>query len=208
MKAARRRRLLRLTVPLVLLVAIVVVAAVILTGKLIIPAISGKMYPLHYQQEVATVAQTYHVDAYLLTAVARTESGFNPEARSSAGAVGLMQLLPSTAKWVTGLSSWKGSTKPTLTDPQDSLELGACYLSYLLHTFGDTTTALAAYNAGQTNVHNWIKAAGGTDILKQSDIRFPETQAFVSRVQRYKALYEKAHPNAFPAEATQAPGET
>jgi soluble lytic murein transglycosylase len=119
-----------------------------------------------------------------------------------------MQLLPSTAKWVTGLSSWKGSKNPALTDPQDSLELGACYLSYLLRTFGDTTTALAAYNAGQNNVRNWIKAVGGTDTLKPADIRFPETQAFVSRVQHYKALYEKAHPNAFSAKAAQTTGET
>ena len=95
------------------------------------------------------MAEQYDLDPYLVAAVARTESGWDPEAVSHAGAVGLMQLMPDTAAWITGLESWQGGDDPDLTDPEDSLELGACYLAYLVKYFGgDIRLALAAYNAG------------------------------------------------------------
>ncbi len=193
----RRRRLLLVVIPLVVIVAIVAVVAGLLTGRLVVPAVSGKVYPMRYEKEIAAVAKTYNVDPYLLAAVARTESGFDPEAKSHAGAVGLMQLLPSTAKWVTGLSGWKGPDNPALTNPQDSLELGACYLAYLQRTFDNPIAALAAYNAGQNAVRGWVEKAGGSDSFGPEDIPYPETREFVRRVQRYQSLFQRAHPDAF-----------
>jgi soluble lytic murein transglycosylase len=195
----RRRRFLLVLVPLLVVVAVAAVVVALLTGRVIVPAVSGKVYPLHYEKEIAAVAKTYNVDPYLLAAIARTESGFNPDAQSHAGAVGLMQLLPSTAQWVTGLSNWKGPKKPVLTNPQDSLQLGACYLSYLQRTFDNPTAALAAYNAGQNAVRGWVQKAGGSTSFGLKDIPYPETQQYVQRVQRFQALYEKAHPKAFRA---------
>jgi soluble lytic murein transglycosylase len=195
----RRRRLLRLVIPLAVLVAIIVVAVGSITGWVVIPGLSGKVYPIHYEKEIAAVAEKYDVDPYLLAAVARTESGFDPDAKSHAGAVGLMQFLPNTAEFVTGLDSWKGPKNPALRDPQDSLELGACYLAYLLRRFDDQTAALAGYNAGPNAVAGWIEKAGGADSFTAEDIRYPETREFVRRVVRSQALYEKAHPDAFSA---------
>jgi soluble lytic murein transglycosylase len=192
----RRRGVLRLAA-LIVGVIVIVVVIVVVTGKVIVPGISGKMYPIHYQKDIATVAQKYDIDPYLLTAVARTESGFDPSAQSHAGAVGLMQLLPSTAKWVTGLDSWKGPKNPALTSPVDSLELGACYLAYLQGSFDNPVAALAAYNAGQGIVRQWVKSAGGSDSFGSEDIQYAETREFVSRVQQAKARFEKAHPDAF-----------
>jgi soluble lytic murein transglycosylase len=201
MRVARRRRrsrrLLRLVIPLILLAIIVVVGVTVLTGRLIVPKVSGSLYPIRYEKEIAAVAKKYDVNPYLLAAVARTESGFNPEAASHDGAVGLMQLLPGTAKWVTGLDSWKGPANPALTDPQDSLELGACYLSYLMRTIANSTAALAAYNAGQGIVGDWMKAAGGADSFGPEDIKYPETKEFVRRVEHYRSLFEASHPDAF-----------
>jgi soluble lytic murein transglycosylase len=195
----RRRRLLLVAIPLLVLVAILVVAAVILTGRLVVPSISGKLYPIKYSSVIGAVADKYNIDPYLLAAVARTESGFNPQAESGDGALGLMQLLPSTAKWVTTLDGWKGPKNPTLIDPQDSLELGACYLAYLQHTLEPPIAAIAAYNAGQGNARQWVKAAGGADSFGAGDIPFPETKEFVRRVNYWRALFEKAHPHAFQA---------
>ena len=195
----RRRRLLLLAIPLIVVIAVIALMVTLLTGRLVIPGFSGKVYPIRYEQEIATVAQKYQVDPYLLAAVARTESGFDPQAKSEDGAVGLMQLLPKTADWVTTLDGWKGPKKPALTSPTDSLELGACYLSYLQRTLGNPTAALAAYNAGQGIVKQWMRDAGGANSFGTTDIRYPETQEFVKRVTTFQALFRKAHPNAFSA---------
>jgi len=182
---------------------VVVVAAIVwvgvsaMTGRMVVPVVSDRIYPLVYEDEIAAVAEKYDLDPYLVAAVARTESGFDPDARSHAGAVGLMQLLPKTAEWVTSLDSWKGPDNPALTNPQDSLELGACYLAYLQRILDDPTAAIAAYNAGQNAVRGWIKKAGGSASFGMEDIPYPETQEFVRRVERYRTIYQKVHPDAF-----------
>ena len=198
----RRRRLLRLGVPILVLVVIVALAVVIVTGRLVIPSITGKVYPIKYESEIGAVADKYGIDPYLLAAVARTESGFRPDAESGDGALGLMQLLPSTAKWVITLEGWKGPKNPSLTDPHDSLELGACYLSYLLHRFDNPTGVIAAYNAGPNKVASWIEQAGGSDSFGAADIPFSETKEFVRRVNYWRAMFKKAHPHAFTTSTT------
>lgn len=198
----RRRRLLRLLIPLVVLVAIVAVAITIITGRLVVPGISGKVYPIKYESEIAAVAEKYGLDPYLVAAVARTESGFDPSAKSGDGALGLMQVLPKTANWLVTLDSWKGPKDPALTDPRDSLELGACYLAYLQRTVDPPLAAIAAYNAGQGNAGQWVKAAGGADSFGIDDIPFPETKEFVRRVNYWRTLFQKAHPHAFAAPAS------
>jgi soluble lytic murein transglycosylase len=181
----------------VVVAAIVAVVALTLTARLVVPSVSDKIYPLKYEDEIAAVAEKYDLDPYLVAAVARTESAFDPDARSHAGAVGLMQLLPKTAEWVTSLDGWKGPDNPALTNPADSLELGACYLSYLQRILDDPTAVIAAYNAGQNAVRGWIEEAGGSESFGIEDIPYPETQEFVRRVEHYRALYQKVHPDAF-----------
>jgi soluble lytic murein transglycosylase len=211
MKGSARRRGRRLQlafgigIPAVILVAVVILVVAAMAGRVVVPGISGKVYPIKYQSEIETVAQTYHMDPYLVAAVARTESGFNPTARSGAGALGLMQLLPDTADWVTTFDSWKGPKEPVLTDPKDNLELGTCYLSYLLHRFDTRVAAIAAYNAGPNRVASWIEKAGGADSFTAADIPYKETRDFVSRVDHWQQLFKKAHPNAFVAAAAPFP---
>jgi soluble lytic murein transglycosylase len=196
---ARRRGLLRLAVLLMVVAALAVAAALIATGRWVVPEVSGQVYPIHYREGIARVAERYDLDPYLVAAMVNTESGYNPEAVSSAGAVGLMQLMPDTADWVTGLPGWQGGDSPDLSDPDDNLELGACYLRYLIDMLGGgTRPALAAYNAGQGVVGGWIAAAGGEDRFDLDDIVYPETRAFVERVERYWELYARVHPDAFP----------
>ena len=195
----RRRRLLWSVVVLVVLAGIVTVAALLLTGYTVVPGLSEKIFPINYEEDIALAAQKYGQDPYLIAAVVKAESGYDPEAVSRVGAVGLMQVMPDTAAWVAGeLSLWQGDADVDLLDPSDNVELGACYLAYLGQTFGDgTQLTLAAYNAGPGTVAEWIEAAGGQEEFDLADIRFPETRHYVERVEHYRLLYMRIHPDIF-----------
>ena len=142
-------------------------------------------YPLHYEQIVRGHAKNYDLDPALLAAVIYQESKFQADAKSSSGAIGLMQLLPDTAKGIavhTGGSRFQVSD---LDDPEINVRYGSWYLRHLLDKYGDEKDALAAYNAGQQNVDEW-RAEG-------KDIQFPETRAYVKRVEHLKHVYARAY---------------
>lgn len=116
-----------------------------------------------------------------------TESKFNPDARSSAGAVGLMQLTPATAR---GIAEYTHGTKfqlSDLTNPDINVRYGAWYLEHLVQKYGDEKLALAAYNAGEANVDRWQSLHEG--------IQFPDTRAYVDKVETLKKLYRRIYPS-------------
>ncbi len=200
----RGRRVASLMVTsVVVLVALAILTALTLTGRIVIPVISAKLFPIHYQEEIAQAAAKYGQDPYFVAAMVRAESGYDAQAKSGSGAVGLMQLMPATAEWVASKSkAWPEGESPVLTDPVDSLELGVWYIDYLGDMYGQGgLLALAAYNAGLGNVDEWIEEAGGPESFDVSDIPFPETRQHVERVQHYKELYERIHPDVFSASA-------
>lgn len=154
------------------------------------------MYPLRYEDEITASAATHGVDPYLVTAVIRSESSWDPEASSYQGARGLMQLMPETAQDMVakGLVDGKRYSYENLEDPTVNIEYGCAYLSYLLTYFnGATDRAIAAYNAGMGNVDGWAKQ----DKLLHNAITFPETQAYLVRVNMAKARYQELYPQAF-----------
>jgi soluble lytic murein transglycosylase len=109
-------------------------------------------YPLRYSEIVRGHAANYRLNPALLAAVIEQESKFNTDAKSSTGAIGLMQLQPSTAK---GIAVRTGGSKFVVSDlynPEINVRYGAWYLRHLLDKYGDERIALAAYNAGQKNV--------------------------------------------------------
>jgi len=127
----------------------------------------------------------YDINPALLAAVIEQESKFRADAKSSAGAIGLMQLLPDTAK---GIAIHTGGSKFVLSDlynPEINIRYGAWYLHHLMQRYGDEKTALAAYNAGQQNVDRWRAEGKG--------IEFPETRAYVDMVERLKGIYRRAY---------------
>src|SRR4029079_10138403 len=109
-------------------------------------------YPLRYEQIVRGHAHNYDLDPALLAAVIYQESKFKANARSSSGAIGLMQLLPDTAKGIAVPTGGNAFTVDDLYNPEINVRYGAWYLRHLLTKYGDERTALAAYNAGQDNV--------------------------------------------------------
>ena len=163
----------------------VVVALVVLQNPKAPDFVQRLRYPLKYRQIVRGHARNYDLDPALLAAVIYQESKFDADARSSSGAIGLMQLLPDTAR---GIAARTGGTRfvvEDLLEPELNVRYGAWYLRHLLDKYGDEATALAAYNAGQTNVDRW--RAEGTGI------RFAETRHYVARVQELKRVYARAY---------------
>lgn len=154
------------------------------------------MYPLRYEDEITASAAAHGVDPYLVAAVIRSESSWDSEASSHQGARGLMQLMPETAQDMVakGLVDGKRYSYENLEDPTVNIEYGCAYLSYLLTYFnGATDRAIAAYNAGMGNVDGWAKQ----DKLLHNAITFPETQAYLVRVNMAKARYQELYPQAF-----------
>ena len=142
-------------------------------------------HPLRYEQIVLGHAKNYRLDPALLAAVIYQESKFDPDARSDQGAIGLMQLLPGTAK---GIAERTGGTKFRVADlynPELNVRYGAWYLRHLLDKYGSERTALAAYNAGQANVDRWRK--------RGLPVQFEETRDFVSHVESLKKTYRHAY---------------
>lgn len=142
-------------------------------------------YPLRYEEIVRSHARTYELDPALLAAVIYTESKFRADARSSAGALGLMQLLPDTAQGIAVRTGGDGFVVADLYDPEINVRYGSWYLRNLMRKYGDDRLALAAYHAGQGNVDGW-RARG-------VDIQFPETRAYVDKVARMREVYARAY---------------
>jgi soluble lytic murein transglycosylase len=151
-------------------------------------------YPLHFEQIVRVHAKNYDLDPALVAAVIYAESKFDPATRSSAGAIGLMQLLPETAQGIADRTGGTHYTVADLADPDINVRYGCWYLRHLREKYrgsGDSTRlALAAYNAGQANVDEWIRE---TPESEQVAIPFPETRAYIDRVLHLRDLYRRAY---------------
>jgi peptidoglycan lytic transglycosylase len=133
--------------------------------------------PLRHEDIIRQQAAQKDVPADLIAAVIYSESRFRDQT-SHAGARGLMQITPSTAKVIEGLSGGQTFKFEDLSDPDINIRYGTFYLHYLIEKFGDNeVAALAAYNAGETNVTAW----GGSN-LQLDDIPFPETRGYVEDV--------------------------
>ena len=151
-------------------------------------------YPLPYQKEIFYYAPQAGLDPYLVAAVARTESKFNSEAVSSQGAVGVMQLMPDTAKWIAETSGIKFE-KDKLSEPDYNIRLGTLYLANLLTEFeNNIILALASYNGGRGRVRQWLEEDRWSGELETiSDIPYGETREFVKRVLRSYRIYSEIY---------------
>lgn len=152
------------------------------------------LYPLGYWGLVQEQSARYALDPYLVVALIREESAFGERIVSSSGAVGLMQLLPTTAN---GLANdARKSTEPvTLDVPPTNIALGTRYLAMMIEEFkGNRARALAAYNAGPNQVRRWLERLGDrVDDEFIEEIPFVETKTYVKRVlgsyYRYRTQY-------------------
>ncbi len=142
-------------------------------------------FPLKYAENVKNNAARYNLDESLVFAVIKAESGFDKEKVSSKGAVGLMQIMPKTAEYVS--KEFFSGRKFDLTNPGDNIELGCFYLAYLAEKFDNREEILAAYNAGEGNVKLWKSRVKRS--LAEEDIPFPETKKYVRKVIQFSKVY-------------------
>ncbi len=146
--------------------------------------------PLRHDDIIRQQAFEKDLDAALIAAVIYEESRFRDQT-SHAGARGLMQVTPETADFIARRSGGVRFKQSDLATPQINIAYGAWFLRYLIdHYDGNETLAIAAYNAGQTNVDEWVEAAGGPeDFDAARDVPFPETRAYVQNVQERRGEY-------------------
>ncbi len=156
------------------------------------------LYPYPHQDVVEMYAAKFHVDSTLAASVILNESKFQNDVHSHRGAIGLMQLMPDTAKWISEQIDEPDFSVDQLHDPVTNIRYGVWYLSSLQDEFqGNAILMLAAYNAGRGNVQQWMLEYGwDMDFHDIEQIPYEETRAYVRSVLknqiRYQELYGKS----------------
>jgi soluble lytic murein transglycosylase len=174
--------------------ALVVIAAIAIIAVIVAPTVNRIVrnlgLPLEYRAMIREQAREKHLSAALIAAVIYAETKF--DARTSpAGALGLMQIEPATAEFLAQRSGGVDFRIADLADPGVNIAYGAYYLRYLLDRYDhDETLALAAYNGGETNVDGWLAEAHAANVrFTVASIPFPETRAYVQRVENAQREY-------------------
>lgn len=159
------------------------------------PQFGRLYYPYNYREIIEANAAEFGVDPLLVAAVIRVESKFNREAVSSRGALGLMQVMPATARWIAPQIGLPELTEAQIMDPAINIRLGTWYLANLSSEFdGRLDIIIAAYNAGRGQVNQWLgEQIWSGSFADRANIPFPETRHFLFKVRasydRYRALY-------------------
>ena len=190
-RTAQRRRRIGAILAVALLTGLVVVLATPVFDK----AVEEITLPLRHEDVIRQQAADKGLDPALVAGVIYTESRFRDQT-SPAGAKGLMQITPATAKDIARKSGGTAFELGDLSTPQVNISYGTFYLRYLLDRYsGNETLALAAYNGGEGNVDRWIDAATQRgESFEVADIPFRETREYVGRVQDAEREYRKTYP--------------
>ena len=151
-------------------------------------------YPTDYSEYVEAAAAEYNLEPALIFAVIRTESSFNPEAISEAGAYGIMQVMPSSFEWLQEKRGTEGQySTEDLLDPAVCIDYGSYLLRYFYDYYGNERCAVAAYNAGFV-VSDWLSDSRySSDGETLEAIPYPETDSYVDKVESAKEMYIKLY---------------
>ncbi len=153
-----------------------------------------ELYPLKYEAYVEKAAQKYGVEEALVFAVIHTESHFDEDARSHAGALGLMQIMPATYEWLQTHIPNGENLSGELSEPETNIEYGVYMLSILLDKYKDETTAICAYNAGMGNVDKWLADSQlSFDGTTLANVPYTETANYAEKVCAAKKIYKKLY---------------
>jgi len=183
------KRLFRRFFGIVLTVVLVLFGADYGLGKL-----GQYLYPKTYGEFVEAYAAEYGVDTDFCYSMIKCESNFKPDAVSSAGAKGLMQMTPDTFAWVCGKLYGYEVDGELLFDPETNIKCGIWYLSYLQQEFAGEREVIAAYNAGPSHVKEWLSDSRYShDGKTLSSLPFKETENHIKKVQSAKNIYKKLY---------------
>ncbi len=173
--------------------AIVLILCMIIAFLNIPIRIQKIIYKKDYEEYVQKYAQEYNVDENLIYALIKAESNFNSKAKSSKDAIGLMQLMESTAQDVckkTDLQISSDELSEKLLEPDININIGTKYLSILIQKYGNIEIAITAYNAGIGTVDTWIeKGIINADGSNVENIPYKETNNYVRKILRDYKIY-------------------
>jgi len=169
---------------------LVVLFFVVINNNFDLWSIRRNIEPVKYQAVIDKYADKFSLEPELLAALIYVESRFDKYSRSSKGAIGLMQLMPSTAFWVADELGYHDFKLEDLKDPELNIKFGSWYFAYLHQKFdSNLVKTIAAYNAGESNVRSWIRAGWDGNIKER--LPYKETDNFVRRVISTKDYYKK-----------------
>lgn len=153
------------------------------------------LYPVKYEDSVLKYSEMYDVDPNLVLAIIKVESKFKSDALSSKGAIGLMQIMPSTGVWASEKMKIEGFEENDLYDYDTNIHIGTWYISSLIDEFdGDIRNAVASYNGGMGNVKSWLEDESySQDGINLSEIPFPETSNYVEKVIKAQGIYREIY---------------
>lgn len=172
------KKSIRIFSSLVLIIAIVFVSLYFIRS----------LFPVRYTEEISSACEEFNVSTELANALIKAESNFNPDAKSPAGAKGIMQITKDTFDFC---NTSLGIGKADILNPKQNIRAGVWYISYLLEKYnGNTENALAAYNAGMGNVDKWLNDKRYSDDGKTlKRIPFSETAHYIEKIKRYRIIY-------------------
>lgn len=162
-------------------------------------AILRNYFILDYQDEIIVYSKNSGVSPDLISALIFVESRFEPQAESHKGALGLMQVMPTTGEWIAEKLDWSFFKKVDLLDPEKNLAAGTWYLGYLKQRFaGNEFLALASYNAGARYVKYWIdQEIWQGEAADVEQIPFPETRQYLIKIMWLRKVYRYLYPELF-----------
>lgn len=152
---------------------------------------SNFRYPLSFKAEILEYSKKYDLSCEFIASVINAESGFNKNAVSNKGAVGLMQIMPKTAQYIAQKLGEEYSYE-NLFEPKTNIRYGVYYLCYLKQKFEDEQVVLCAYNAGEGVVMGWLgDEKYSSDQKTLIDIPYPATRQYVQKVLSMEKVYAK-----------------
>lgn len=175
--------------------ALIIIGIMILAAANSFKWIGRTLYPISYKEYIIKFSEKYDVDPFLVSAIIRIESKYYSSAVSNRGAMGLMQILPTTGRWAAENIGISGFYDQMLFEPETNIEIGCWYLNKLFKQFdNDLELVLAAYNGGSGNVSRWLKDIEYSSDGKKLDIiPFKETEQYVDKVFKSYEVYKKLY---------------
>ncbi len=172
-----------------------IVFAIILTLIIVFSAffcVFCYLFPKKYEKIIKTECDKYLIDYALIYAIINAESGFNQNAKSKKGAMGLMQIMPQTAMFIAESLGENFENDSLLFDPEVNIRYGVYYIDYLSKKFDSNEAIICSYNAGETVVRSWLSNSEySTDKKTLKVIPYPETNNYLKKVLKNYKVYKK-----------------
>ena len=156
------------------------------------PLLLGVIFPAKYSDLVELYSAEFQISSHIIYAIIKTESNFDKDAVSPAGASGLMQLMPDTFSWIAEVLG-ESREITDIFNPEINIRDGVFYLNYLYQHYLDWNLVFAAYNAGMGNVNRWLLSPQYSREGKLTYIPFQETRNYVRLISRRAKIYKKLY---------------